>query len=293
MKKIRLVYRLLFFISCAFILISFNALMFIFIKNKVKRQKKISNLAHFLSKKLMKAMGFKITVEGLQHLQKNQNYLIVANHVSYIDITLMYSFIQNNRFISHYEWKENSPFLHLILNGANVYFVERRNLKNIRKELREITDILKKGLHLVFFPEGTSTDGSEIRAFHPLFFAAAISAKKSILPCCISYTKVNNEVWNIKNREFICWYDTDTKASPGFTAHLLQCLQLQSIEANIQFLPPLSSEGKNSRTLAEESREQIQKNLLLPNPFKFFDSNYFFQKLLSSLNPQSGDVPHQ
>ena len=258
MKKIRLIYRLFFFISCVLILTFFSTLASIFIKDKTKRQKKISSLIHFLSKKLMKAFGFKIKAEGIHHLQKKQNYLIVANHVSYTDITLIHSFIYNNIFITHYEWQENSPFLNLIARKAKVYFIERRNLKNIRKELRETADILKRGLHLVFFPEGTSTNGSQILPFHPLFFSTAIQSKKFILPICINYIKINNEPLTIKNKNLIYWYDHKV----SFTKHLLQFLQLKSIEVNIKFLSPLDSEGKDSRTLAIESREQIQKHFL-------------------------------
>ena len=255
MKKVRVIYRLIFFLFIIVVLFCFNTLIFLFIKNKVTRQRKISKLIQFVSRKLMKVLGVNIIAEGLEYFQKNQNYLIVANHVSYIDITIIHSFIHDNKFITHYEWQENSPFLNIIAKKSGVYFVERRNLKNLRKELRETTEILKNDLHLVFFPEGTSTDGSKILPFHPPFFASAIYAKKSILPICINYTKVENEQLNSKNRNFIFWYDQQT----SFIEHFLQFLQLKSIEVKIKFLPPITSEGKNSRTLAIESRDQIEE----------------------------------
>lgn len=206
----------------------------------------------------MKAIGFTVKAEGLNNLQENQNYLIVANHVSYTDITLIHSFIKNNCFITHYEWQENSPFLNLIAKKAKVYFIERRDLKNIRKELRETADILKRGLHLVFFPEGTSTDGSRILPFHPLFFTTATRTERSVLPVCINYKKINNVPITEKDRDLVYWYDHKI----SFTAHLLRFLQLKSIEVNIKFLSPLSSENKNSRNLAVESRECIQKHFI-------------------------------
>lgn len=204
-------------------------------------------------------MGVKIEAKGLEHLKKRENYLIVSNHVSYTDITLIHLFIKNNRFITHYEWQESSPFLNLIATKAGVHFIERRNLKNIRKELREATNVLKQGLHLVFFPEGTSTDGSKILPFHPPFFATALQAQKSILPICINYKKVNNTPLTAKNHNLICWYDHKV----SFATHLLQLLQFKSIEVEILFLPPIDTKGKNSRSLAIESREQIIKHASL------------------------------
>ena len=252
-KKIRLVYRLICFLFCISALVVFSTVSGFFIKNKIKQQKKISRLVQIISQILMKSLGFKIIVKGQKHIQRDQNYLIVSNHVSYTDIALINSFIYNNRFITHYEWQENSPFLDLIVRKAEVYFVERRNLKNVRKELRDTTDILKKGLHLVFFPEGTSTDNSKILPFHPLFFSTAISAKKSVLPIYVSYKKINNEKISSKNKHLIYWYDHKV----SFMEHLKQLAQLKSIEAHITFLPPISSKDKNSRKLAEQSREKI------------------------------------
>ena len=253
MKKVRLLYRLLSFIFCVLVLVLFSTFSALLIRNAVKRQKKISGLVRFLSSILMKLLGFKIKAEGLDYLQKNQNYLVVANHVGYIDITLIHSFIQNNCFITHYEWQENSPFLNLIAKKAGVYFVERRNLKNLRRELRDTTDILKKGHHLVFFPEGTSTDGSEVLPFHPPFFSTAVRAGKPILPVYIQYIKVEGENFSAKNKDLICWYDHTV----SFTKHLFSLLQLKSIEAHIKFLSPIDSKGRKSRELAMESREQI------------------------------------
>ena len=204
-------------------------------------------------------MGVKIETKGLEHLKKKKNYLIVSNHVSYTDITLIHLFIKNNRFITHYEWQENNPFLNLISRKAGVHFIERRNLKNIRKELRDATNVLKQGLHLVFFPEGTSTDGSKILPFHPPFFATAIQAQKSVLPICINYRKVNSIPLTAKNHNLICWYDHKV----SFSKHFLQLLQFKSIEVEILFLPPIDTKGKNSRNLAIESRKQIIKHASL------------------------------
>ena len=260
MKKIRLVYRLL---GSIFIFTSFCVGIFffcIFIRNKTKRHKKISKLIQFLAKTLMKVLGFTITTEGLEYLKERTNYLIVANHIGYIDILIIHSFIQNNFFISHHEVQKDSVFLGFIVKNAGVYFIERKNLKTLRKELRETTDFLKKGFHIVMFPEGTSTDGSKILPFHPPFFSTAIYAKKPILPVYINYTKVENEHFSLKNRDLICWYDNNINIS--FKEHFLRLLQLKSVNVNIKFLPPLSSENKTSRVLAIESREQIQKHFI-------------------------------
>ncbi len=257
MKKIRLVYRLLSFVFSVVTVFLINTFFSVFIKNKVNRQRKLSKLLRFISHKQIQMIGMKVKVQGLEHLKKNENYLIAANHVSYIDIPLLQSIISNNRFITHPNVSNQNFFLGLITKISGSYFIQR-SIKNIRTELRETTDILKNGFHLIFFPEGTSTDGSKILPFYPLFFATAVYSKKPVLPIYINYTKIGDEHFNIKNHDIICWYGNQM----GFKKHLFRLLQIKSIEVNIKILPPLTSENKKSRVLAKESREQIQKHFM-------------------------------
>ena len=105
------------------------------------------------------------------------------------------------------------------------------------------------------FPEGTSTNGEKILPFHPPFFSIAIRAKKPVLPVYIHYTKIENQALNTQNRDLICWYDNKI----SFKDHFLKLLQIKSINVKVKFLPPLNPENKNSRLLATESRERIQK----------------------------------
>ena len=254
MKKFRLVYRLSCFILFILVLTGFSVLVRLSIRNQIYRQKKLSSFSHLLSSIMLTVLGCKIKTKGLEHLKKNQTYLITANHVSYLDIVVLYKFIKHSRFISYMELRESDPFLNLIISAGGAYFVEKRNLKNIRKELKETTAILKNGLNLIFFPEGTSTDGSEIKPFHSLFFATIKQGSAKVLPTCINYTKIENKPLSLKNRDLICWYDDRL----SFTQHLFRLLQLKSITVELLFLPSIDSTNKTSRQLAEESRKQIQ-----------------------------------
>ncbi len=219
----------------------------------------MSRVLQWLSRRQIKSIGMKVKVEGLEHLQENKNYLIAANHVGYMDIPILQSLMHNNRFITHDDVRGQNSFLGLIAKTAGGYSI-RRDLKNIRTELRDTTNILKNGFHLIFFPEGTSTDGSQIKPFYPFFFSTAIRAGKSILPVYIKYIKVGKESFNINNRDLICWYREET----GFKKHFFRLLQIKSGEVSVRFLPPISSEGKSSKALARESWEQIQKHFTPP-----------------------------
>ena len=235
-------------------------------KNNPKKYKHLSSVNSFFLNILVHILGIKLSItdlngnniqpgQKLKHFQKNKNYLIVSNHLSYVDIVLLQSILKNNCFISHYEVKEQSPLLYLISQLSGSYFIERRNLKNLRKELRDIAKLLKERVNLTFFPEGTSTDGSSVLPFHAPFFSTAGLADKDILPICINYTHINHESFSIKNRDRICWYREN---SASFKQHLFSFFELKSVKVNITFCEPIESKGKNSRTLAKESHKTIE-----------------------------------
>ena len=122
-------------------------------------------------------------------IQTNQvtinNGLIVSNHLSYVD-ALVISKIYPSLFITSVEIK-NSIGLGWITKLAGCVFVERRNRNKLESDTSNIQDILTKGTPVVLFPEGTSTNGSEILKFRPALFQSAINAKLPVHSFHISY----------------------------------------------------------------------------------------------------------
>ncbi len=253
-------------IICIILFSIFNSIILFIYKNNPKKYKKLSFFNSFLLRILIHILGIKLSItdasgkdiqhnQKLKYFQKNKNYLIVSNHLGYLDIVLLQSILKNNCFISHHEMKKQSSLLYFIAQLSGSYFIERRTLKNIRQELRDIAKLLKAGVNLTFFPEGTSTDGSSILPFHVPFFSTAGLADKDILPICINYTHINHEPMSVKNRDRICWY---TENNISFKQHLFSFLKLKSVKVNITFCEPIKSKGKNSRALAEESHKTIK-----------------------------------
>ena len=256
-QKIRFIYKLLFFIFSSCFLVLFAGFLYLIVKNKKYRYRFNSYTTYIVLKSIAKVFGIKVSVTGRKHIKQNENYLVVCNHMGYLDIPVIQSVLKDGFFITHNEIIEKYTWLSVLPKAAGTYFIERRNIKNLRKEIKDTTEILKTGSSLIFFPEGTSTNGSKILPFHVPFFLTAIRAQKKVLPFCINYISINKEPLNIKNRGFVCW----TTKDESFSAHFLRLLRnMRSISVNIQILPPLNIKDKTSKELARESEKLIKQN---------------------------------
>lgn len=94
---------------------------------------------------------------------------IVANHSSWLDIFALYAW-QEVFFVSKAEvaaW----PVIGTLAKGAGTVFI-RRHRPDAAKQKAMFEDRLKMGHRLVFFPEGTTSDGLRVLPFKSTLFAA-------------------------------------------------------------------------------------------------------------------------
>lgn len=214
-------------------------------------RKLLNAILKFYTQKVLKLLGVKVNETDFNY-DKNENYYIICNHLSYIDILVIYSKIPSC-FVTSIEVK-NTPFLGQLTQLAGCLFVERRDRSNIGQEVLELSNGLKNGLNVVVFPEATSTNGESVLPFKRTLFKAALSTKTKILPLVLNYTKVNDEEVNTFNKDKIFWY-SDMKFFP----HLIELFNLKSIEVKLSSLAIMNEQGQESchHTMAELGHEII------------------------------------
>lgn len=199
-------------------------------------------------------MGYDIVIENPENLRKGQNYMIVANHMSYIDALIM-AYVDPMCFVTSMEMKE-APVLGLLTEVGGCLYVERRSKENLHNEIFEITDALSTGFHVVIFPEATSTDGSKILPFKRPLLTAAVQSQRPILPMVIQYEEINDEKVTSKNRDKLCWY-----GSMGFAPHFFSMLRLKKIRIRVKILPEISVNPASTRDiLVEQAYDLISQN---------------------------------
>jgi 1-acyl-sn-glycerol-3-phosphate acyltransferase len=113
--------------------------------------------------------------------------LVVANHRSTIDVAiLLRSF--GGRMVSRADLS-GWPLLGEAARSVGTIFVDRASASSGAATIREIRDALRSGGTVCVFPEGTTFDGDEVRAFHAGAFIAALRTNADVIPVGIAYAR--------------------------------------------------------------------------------------------------------
>lgn len=123
---------------------------------------------HWYHKRVCRLIGVRIEQSG--KLASGRPVLIVANHVSWLDIPVL-SAVAPVSFIAKKEvggW----PGVSALANLQRTVFVDREKRLSVGATAQEVSTRLSAGDNLVLFAEGTSTDGNRVLPFRTSLFAA-------------------------------------------------------------------------------------------------------------------------
>ena len=131
---------------------------------------------------------WKVRVSGLENINHHKTYVVVSNHQSLADIVLMY------KTKMQFKWVAKDSLFKIPILGWNMLLAKhirlrRGDFSSIKKVYREAGAWLRKGVSVVFFPEGTRSDNQEIGEFQNGAFKLAIKEKVPILPIMIEGAK--------------------------------------------------------------------------------------------------------
>ena len=137
---------------------------------------------HFCGRIVLAAIGIDYRVEGEPPTGAT---LIVANHLSYLDIAIC-SAAAPSTFVAKLEIAEWPGFGLLAKLGGTI-FVDRVSRISAWEVADRMALRLAEGCPVLLFPEGTSTDGSEVVRFHPTLFAAAVEGGLPVTTAALFY----------------------------------------------------------------------------------------------------------
>jgi 1-acyl-sn-glycerol-3-phosphate acyltransferase len=132
--------------------------------------------------------GVRRIIKGREHFKKGENYVVVCNHNSLMDIPLSTPSIPGpNKTIAKTEMAK-IPLFGMIYKRGSI-LVNRKSEESRRSSFSKMKAVLDLGLHMCIYPEGTRNKTSEpLQRFHDGAFRLAVETKKQIIPSVIFYT---------------------------------------------------------------------------------------------------------
>jgi lyso-ornithine lipid O-acyltransferase len=196
------------------------------------RWKIISRLMRSFTLLLRTILNIKITVVGDEgHLERG-GYVIISNHVSYVDGIVLGSLFPVV-FVSKKEVK-SWPVIGQWTTLCGTIFINRQRKELVPLIIDEISRKLKQEANILLFPEGTSTDGDRMLPFQTAPLAAPLRNRSIIVPVTVAYKSVEDKPISKRNRDLIYWHgDMD------FLTHFWKLLSLRSIEVMVTIQPKI------------------------------------------------------
>lgn len=204
------------------------------------------------SKALLDLLNIQVIVRGDVPPRGLKSTMFVANHISWVDIHALNS-VHTTRFVAKAEIK-HWPIFGWFAVKVNTLFVEREKRHHAGKVVDSAKQALLHDDCICFFPEGTTTDGTELKPFKGSLLQAAIDAKAKVWPFAIYYPDIENR----PNTEMAYWGEMSLIES------MKLIIKQRHAVVVLDFDSPINAADYERRELSAKLRQIIQSRLNLP-----------------------------
>jgi 1-acyl-sn-glycerol-3-phosphate acyltransferase len=127
--------------------------------------------------------------KGLDHFQPGQNYVIVCNHNSMMDVPVTTPGIPGlNKTLAKKEMAA-IPLFGMMYRIGSV-LVDRKDEHSRRQSYDDMKEVLSLGMHMVLYPEGTRNKTNDpLKSFYDGAFSLAIDTQHPIIPAILFHTR--------------------------------------------------------------------------------------------------------
>lgn len=176
--------------------------------------------------------------------------LIVANHVSWLDIFVINS-LHPCRFVAKSDIRD-WPLIGWLCEKTGTIFISRGKLRDVRRIYQGLVTSLHAGEHVAFFPEGTTAAQGTLLPFHANLFEAAIEAEVPVQPYAVRYVDASGKLHPA----------ADFIGDMTFVESMLAILRSGPMTAQLTVLPAIdTNEASHRRELADAARHVIAEAL--------------------------------
>lgn len=196
---------------------------------------------------LLRHLGLAVEVSGIARPGAT---LLVANHVSFLDIAAVHAAVPRARFVSKADvlaW----PLLGWLIRGAGTLFIQRERKRDAMRVVHTMAESLGAGDTVAVFPEGTTGTGRPLLPFHANLLQAAVSTGTPIQPVALHYADATGRF-----SDAVVWLGETT-----LLGSIWRIAGTRGLRVQVQLLPPVGTEHADRRALAAHLQQLIEQAL--------------------------------
>lgn len=176
--------------------------------------------------------------------------LLVANHVSWLDIAAVHALLPEARFVSKADVR-HWPLLGRMVEEAGTIFIERASKRDALRVVHQSAEALLAGDTVAVFPEGTTGPGPELLPFHANILQAAIATELPVQPLALRWHEPGQR-FSLAAR-FI--------GDMSLAQSLWAVARARGLGVELRILPAQGTRHADRRALAAHLREEIAQAL--------------------------------
>jgi 1-acyl-sn-glycerol-3-phosphate acyltransferase len=238
--------RIIFLFPLALIRLIFIVIMSAYVVTVGWFWLKIAGFNKHLQQWVMRTWGKSILLFCGIRVERNElpaldNFILMSNHRSYIDIFIM-SALSPAAMVAKSEIK-NWPLGKLGIKITSSILVDRTEIKSLVKTMNAIKQTVNSGIPVILFPEGATYKGPLTKPFKNGSFQIAAETNIPIIPMAIHY-KDENDAW---------------VGNDNFLPHFFRQMGKPFTRVYLKYGIPVS--GPDYKEIQNETKMQIDKML--------------------------------
>jgi len=190
---------------------------------------------------LLRVLGIRVVARGAP---ADGAVLMVANHFSWLEITLMHS--QRSVYFVAKSEIAKWPLVGMLATRAGTLFHRRGSVESLGSVQEQMIAALRAGAAVGVFPEGSVGRADAVRVFHARILQPAVATRAPIQPVALRFLRDGKLAFDLAFR-------------PGekFVPCFFRVLGAAASTAEVIFLAPLTDHAQGRRHLANAARAAI------------------------------------
>jgi 1-acyl-sn-glycerol-3-phosphate acyltransferase len=203
---------------------------------------------------LLAAAGVRLVTNGEVQLTAGRAILVVANHVSWLDIPAVLA-VEGMRVLAKSDVR-GWPLLGPMAARGGTLFIDRQTLRRLPGTVADIAASLRGGQSVLVFPEGSTWCGRTQGRFYPATFQAAIDAGAPVRPVSLRYRLADGSATTVA-----AFLGTDT-----LLASVLRVVATRGLVVELDAGPVADSRGAARRGMATATAALVRPTMPVTAP---------------------------